>query len=158
MNINSLSKSLSVTAKMNEFRKNNGLRSANSEYPWYIPVLAVLTYCPNPVTLPNIINYLKNINIVVSHSAISNFKKVALGKERDPLRRNYAYKLPGMAEACGLKLGKKVKIKDEDYVGRGNRYQNTYYFRNPKSARKIILELWPITDILFEYMDKNWVK
>ena len=151
MNISSLKQDLTITNDVNTFRQNHNLRPVNSPYPWYVPMMAALTYykcmC---VTRREIVSDLETLSGIVTSACADNFKKLVMRQERDRARRNYAIKLPGLAEACGLCLGGKV------HSSTGGHPADTFYVNDRKHARQVILAVWPNTDILFAHLDNTF--
>lgn len=148
MNVNTLEQDFNKLNEINKFRESEGLRKAGNPYPWFVSVMVALTYYNSPTTLRTVLDDLATVGINIPASCSNNWKKVALGEERDPTRRNYAFKLPGVAAACGLTLGNPVPMQ------RG-RPADSYYLTNTKLARNVLLALFPNTVLLFNLLDKK---
>lgn len=143
-----LEQDLSAISDVNQFREKSGLRKANNPYPWFVSVMVALTYYKNQVTLKTVLADLETLGITISPTCVNNWKKVALGEERDPNRRNYAFKLPGIAMSCGLCLGTPQNI------GRGGP-SATYFLKNRQLAKTVLLTIYPNTNLLFNLLDKK---
>jgi hypothetical protein len=144
-----LEQDLNVINSVNEFREQSGLRKANNPYPWFVSVMVALTYYKTQTTLRSVLTDLESIGITISPTCVNNWKKVALGEERDPYRRNYAFRLPGIAMSCGLGLGTPQKP-----VGRG-KAADTYFLKNRQHAKNVLLTIFPNTNLLFNLLDKK---
>ncbi len=140
---------------INKFREQAGLRKAGNPYSWFVCVMVAYTYYKTETTLSTVLGDLSSVGINIPSSCSNNWKKVALGEERDPTRRNYAFKLPGVAAACGLTLGKPKLTLGKPQRSKHGRPANTYFLKNTTLAKNVLLTLFPNTDQLFKLLDKK---
>ena len=149
MIINNLEQDHAATQACNVYRQSRGMTKARNPYPWWQYMFAIIAANPQGVTTPEAIIQLDSVGVTVDQSISGSMKKVANQEERDPVARNYATNLPGYAAMLGLVIQKQRKA-----AGRG-RPSDVYAFRNPASARRMLMETFPQMVPLINLLDKN---
>lgn len=148
MTIVTLEQDLAATEAINQFRAIHGMSKARNPYPWHTYAFTGLCYYPNGATFSEVLTDLQSVGIGNINPTYSGYlTKVANGEERNPVTRNYSFKLPGFAEALSL------VIKGQKYTG--SRPANIFCLIDPKLARETLISRRPETVPLFKLLDKK---
>jgi hypothetical protein len=146
--VNTLGQDIKATNAINAYREAHGLAKVRNPYAWWVYAAVYLTYFPKGITAGNIRSGLDELGIQTNPGLSYQLQLFANQTERNVVQRNYTKNLPGIAQTIGLRSANKPTAEIK-----GPRQVRTFFLKDTRLGRQVLLTNFPHTTELFSYLD-----